>query len=91
MISAIAAVDKNWGIGFNGELLEHIPEDMKYFKELTTGNTVVMGRKTWDSLPKKPLPDRCNIIISRQGEHYERNDGYNQPSLLPQSGKSSGQ
>ena len=66
MISAIVAVDEDWGIGFNGELLEKIPEDMKYFKELTTGNTVVMGRKTWDSLPIKPLPNRGNFIISRE-------------------------
>ena len=66
MISAIVAVDENWGIGFNGELLEKIPEDLKYFKELTTGNTVVMGRKTWDSLPIKPLPNRGNFIISRE-------------------------
>lgn len=67
MISAIVAVDNNWGIGFNGDLLEHIPEDLKYFKELTSGNAVVMGRKTWDSLPKKPLPNRTNIIISNKG------------------------
>ena len=66
MISAIVAVDNNWGIGYNGDLLEHIPEDLKYFKELTTGHIVVMGRKTWDSLPKKPLKDRLNIVISRQ-------------------------
>ena len=66
MISAIVAVDDNWGIGFNGELLEHIPEDMKFFKEITTNHIVVMGRKTWDSLPKKPLKDRLNIVISRQ-------------------------
>lgn len=64
MISAIVAVDNNWGIGFNGDLLEHIPEDLKYFKQLTTGHIVVMGRKTWDSLPKKPLPDRLNVVIS---------------------------
>ena len=66
MISAIVAVDKNWGIGFEGQLLEHIPEDLKHFKELTTGNIVVMGRKTWDSLPVKPLPDRLNLVISNQ-------------------------
>ena len=66
MISAIVAVDKNWGIGFNGDLLEHIPEDLKHFKELTTGHVVIMGRKTWDSLPKKPLPDRLNLIVSNQ-------------------------
>ena len=66
MISAIVAVDNNWGIGFNGDLLEHIPEDLKYFKELTTSHVVVMGSKTWDSLPRKPLKDRLNIVISRQ-------------------------
>jgi dihydrofolate reductase len=64
MISAIVAVDNDWGIGFNGDLLEHIPADLKYFKTLTSGNTVVMGRKTWDSLPKKPLPNRYNYIIT---------------------------
>ena len=64
MISAIVAVDNNWGIGYNGDLLEHIPEDLKYFKELTTGHVVVMGSKTWDSLPKKPLKDRLNVVIS---------------------------
>ena len=64
MISAIVAVDNNWGIGYNGDLLEHIPEDLKYFKELTTSHVVVMGSKTWDSLPKKPLKDRLNIVVS---------------------------
>ena len=64
MISAIVAVDNNWGIGFNGDLLEHIPEDLKYFKQLTSGHSVIMGRKTWDSLPTKPLPNRRNYIIS---------------------------
>ena len=64
MISAIVAVDNNWGIGFNGDLLEHIPEDLKYFKQLTTGHNVIMGRKTWNSLPTKPLPNRGNYIIS---------------------------
>ena len=65
MISAIVAIDENWGIGFNGELLEKIPEDMEHFKKLTTDNIVVMGRKTWDSLPNPPLPDRLNIVLSR--------------------------
>ncbi len=65
MISAIVAVDNNWGIGYNGELLERIPEDLKRFKELTTGHVVVMGSKTWDSLPRKPLPNRLNVIITR--------------------------
>lgn len=65
MISAIVAVDKNWGIGYQGQLLEHLPPDMKYFKELTMGNIVIMGRKTWDSLPVKPLINRHNVIISK--------------------------
>lgn len=64
MISAIVAVDNDWGIGFNGDLLEHIPADLKYFKQLTSGHTVVMGTNTWNSLPKKPLANRSNIIIS---------------------------
>ena len=65
MISAIVAVDKDWGIGYQGELLEHIPEDMKHFRELTMDNIVIMGRKTWESLPVKPLQGRSNIILSR--------------------------
>lgn len=64
MISAIVAVDENWGIGYQNQLLEHIPADLKHFKELTLNSMVVMGRKTWESLPKKPLPDRFNIVIS---------------------------
>ena len=64
MISAIVAVDNDWGIGFNGELLEYIPDDLKYFKQLTEGHTIIMGTKTWNSLPFKPLPNRTNIIIS---------------------------
>ena len=64
MISAIVAVDNNWGIGFNGELLERIPEDMKYFKVLTDDHMVIMGRKTWESLPG-PLPNRFHLILTR--------------------------
>lgn len=65
MIAAIVAVDMNWGIGYNGELLERIPQDLKRFKELTSNKWVIMGRKTWDSLPKKPLPGRTNAVITR--------------------------
>lgn len=70
MISAIVAVDNNWGIGYNGKLLAHIPEDLKRFKELTTGNIVVMGRKTWNSLPVNPLPNRTNIIITKNPIYF---------------------
>ena len=66
MISAIVAMDENNGIGFNGQLLEKIPEDLRRFKLLTQEKIVVMGRKTWESLPKKPLPNRLNIIISNK-------------------------
>ena len=78
MISAIVAVDNNWGIGFNGDLLEHIPEDLKYFKELTSGEykAVVMGRKTWNSLPKKPLPNRKNIIITTQTNYNSQDEHF---------------
>lgn len=70
MIAAIVAVDGNNGIGFNGELLEHIPEDMKRFRELTTNHIVVMGHKTWDSLPNKPLTDRLNLVITSGERQY---------------------
>lgn len=65
MISAIVAVDNNWGIGYEGNLLVSIPDDLKHFKEITEGNMVIMGRRTWDSLPRKPLPKRINIVITR--------------------------
>ena len=78
MISAIVAVDKDWGIGYQGQLLEYLPPDMKYFKELTQNNLVIMGRKTWDSLPSKPLPCRTNIIISStlQLDYLEKNGSF---------------
>lgn len=71
MISAIVAVDENYGIGYKGDLLCNIKEDLKHFKELTTNGVVVMGKKTWDSLPKKPLPNRFNIVITNQERHFE--------------------
>ena len=76
MIAAIVAVDENNGIGFNGELLERIPEDMKRFKTLTKGEVVVMGRKTWDTLPVQPLPERDNLIISSTLRFTQMKDGY---------------
>ena len=77
MIATIVAIDSNYGIGSKGKLLTHIPEDMKMFKELTTNNVVVMGRKTYESLPKKPLPNRTNIIITSQKETYPCFDNVN--------------
>ncbi len=66
MITAIAAAALDWGIGSRGNLLLSIPEDMRRFRRITTGGTVVMGRRTYDSLPKKPLPNRRNVIVSHR-------------------------
>jgi dihydrofolate reductase len=63
-ISIIVAVAANWAIGKDNDLLWHISEDLKWFKKHTSGNPVIMGKKTWESLPFKPLPNRKNIIIS---------------------------
>jgi dihydrofolate reductase len=72
MISIIAAVSEDLGIGKDNKLLWHISEDLKRFKKLTMGKTVIMGRKTWESLPRKPLPGRKNIVITDvPGEHIE--------------------
>lgn len=65
IISIIVAVDENNGIGKNNDLLWHMPADLKHFKDTTSGHTVIMGRKTFDSVGK-PLPKRRNIIITRQ-------------------------
>ena len=73
MISTIVCVDSNWGIGSNGDLLVHIPEDMKFFKEKTMTNVVVMGRKTFDSLPVKPLAGRVNCVITSKTDSIEYN------------------
>lgn len=70
-IVVIAAVARNRVIGKDNRLLWNIPEDMAHFKALTAGHTVVMGRKTWESLPPRfrPLPGRRNIVISRQADY----------------------
>ncbi|MBQ7460853.1 MAG: dihydrofolate reductase [Bacteroidaceae bacterium] len=64
-ISIIAAVAGNNAIGLNGKLLYWLPEDLKRFKALTTGHTIIMGRKTFDSLPKGALPNRRNVVLTR--------------------------
>lgn len=64
MISIIVAVSDDWGIGKDNELLWRISEDLKRFKRLTYGNTVIMGKKTWESLPRRPLPGRKNIVLT---------------------------
>ena len=69
-MNLIVAVDKNWGIGKNNKLLTSIPADMKFFVSKTTGNVVVMGRKTLESFPnKKPLKNRVNIVLTRNPDY----------------------
>lgn len=67
----IAAVGENGVIGSGGAIPWRLPEDMRRFKALTLGHPVVMGRKTWDSLPKKPLPHRANIVVTRRKDWQE--------------------
>jgi len=72
-VKTIVAVDLNWGIGYKGSLLVKIPEDMSFFKKMTLGKVVIMGRETFESLPgKEPLEGRKNIILSRK-EGYRDN------------------
>jgi dihydrofolate reductase len=63
-ISIIVAIAENFAIGKNNDLLFHLPNDLKHFKEITTGKTIIMGRNTLLSLPKWPLPNRRHIIIT---------------------------
>lgn len=63
-LSMIAAIGENFELGYQNQLLCHLPADLKYFKEKTLGCPVIMGDRTWESLPKKPLPNRRNIVIT---------------------------
>lgn len=67
-ISIIAAIDRRMAIGFQNKLLFWLPNDLKRFKALTTGHTILMGRKTFESLPKGALPNRRNIVLSSHPE-----------------------
>lgn len=68
MISIIVAIAENNAIGFDNKLIYWLPNDLKRFKALTTGNTIIMGRRTFESLPKGALPNRRNIVLSRTGK-----------------------
>jgi dihydrofolate reductase len=69
-VKLIVAMDKERGIGKNNDLMWHLPADMKFFKETTSGQIVVMGRKNWDSIPERfrPLPGRENVVLTRNAE-----------------------
>jgi dihydrofolate reductase len=79
MISIIAAVAKDRAIGFQNKLIYWLPNDLKRFKALTTGHTIIMGRNTFLSLPKGALPNRRNIVLSRTATDFPGCDVY--PSL----------
>ena len=68
-LNIIVAITKNNAIGRGGDLVYHLKGDMRHFREITMGHTVVMGRKTWESLPKGALPGRRNIVVSRNPKY----------------------
>jgi dihydrofolate reductase len=69
-MKTIVSVDQNWGIGFKGQLLKRVPEDMKQFRDSTMGKTIIMGRNTLESFPNgEPLKNRRNILISTQEDY----------------------
>ena len=70
-LSLIVAVAENGAIGKNNDLLWHISADLKHFKALTTGHCIIMGRKTYESFPKRPLPNRRNIVITNNMDYRE--------------------
>ena len=72
MISIIVAIAENRAIGKDNDLLWHLPADLKRFKKITSGHPVIMGKRTWESLPRRPLPGRRNIVITDlPGERIE--------------------
>lgn len=75
-ISIIVAIAQNDAIGFENKLLYWLPNDLKRFKALTTGHTIIMGRRTFESLPKGALPNRRNIVLSRQDIEFPGAERY---------------
>ena len=67
----IAAVAQNRAIGYQNKLIYWLPNDLKRFKALTTGHTIIMGRRTFESLPKGALPNRRNVVLSRTQSGFE--------------------
>lgn len=79
MVSIIAAVARNLAIGYQNKLLYWLPNDLKRFKALTTGHTIIMGRRTFESLPKGALPNRRNVVLTRSQVTFPGAETY--PSL----------
>lgn len=82
-VHIIVAVDRRGAIGRGGDQLFYIREDLRHFKELTLGHPIIMGRKTFEALPRGPLPGRRNIIVSRNGSY--RADGAETVSSLQEA------
>ena len=89
MISIIVAIAENYAIGKKGDLLCHLPADLKHFKEVTSGKTVLMGERTFWSLPKHPLPNRRNIVLTDvNGKTFEGAEAVYSISELVERAKS---
>ena len=88
IFKAVAAMSRNRVIGNNGQLPWHLSDDLKYFKKLTLGSTVIMGRKTFDSIGK-PLPNRKNIVISRNPKTIDKVEFYQSVDQLLDAYKNS--
>ena len=75
MLSIIVAIAENYAIGKQGDLLCHLPNDLQHFKQITSGQTVLMGERTFYSLPKHPLPNRRNIVLTdKEGKTFKGAD-----------------
>lgn len=86
MIILILAQDQENGIGKNNSIPWHIPEDLKFFKKITTDYNIIMGRNTWNSLPVRPLPNRCNYVLTNTGKlapptFYDGSDNLNKMNI----------
>lgn len=75
-LSVIVAADMRGAIGLRGGMLWHLRDDLRRFKAITTGKAVIMGRKTWQSLPRRPLPGRLNVVITRQSDFVAEGRGW---------------
>ncbi|MBP3260579.1 MAG: dihydrofolate reductase [Prevotella sp.] len=83
MISIIAAVARNRAIGFQNKLIYWLPNDLKRFKQLTTGHTIIMGRNTYLSLPKGALPNRRNVVLSRSAFQQSSDISHQTSAMFP--------
>lgn len=91
MISIIVAVDRNMAIGYGNRLLFHIPADLKHFKNITMGHAIVMGRKTFESLPKGALPGRRNIVLTHSSVSFPGAETVNSLAQVMDMARASGE